>query len=52
MRVSRWVADHLPKWIIYFATIRLIAYATSGRYSDTGVPKLGAIEAVKRWELS
>ena len=50
MKVSRWLANRLPKWVVYFATIRLIAYATTGKYGNTIVPELGAMEAVQRWE--
>ena len=50
MRISRWIAYHLPKWVVYFATIRLIAHATTGKYSNTIVPELGAMEALERWE--
>ena len=41
---------HLPKWLIYWATIRLMAHATTGKYGNTIVPELEAMEALKRWE--
>ena len=50
MKVSRWIAWRLPKKVVYWAAIRLIAYATSGRYGNTVVPELGAMDALKRWE--
>ena len=40
---------YLPKKIVYFATIRLICEATTGKYSNTIVPELGAMEAVNRY---
>ena len=40
----------MPKKLVYFCTIRLIAYATTGKYSDTIVPTLTAMDALNRWE--
>jgi hypothetical protein len=45
-----WLAWHLPKKLIYFATIRLLVHATTGKYSNTEVPELNAIEALRRFE--
>jgi len=42
----------LPKSIVYFCAIRLIAHATTGKYSYQNVPKLSAITALKRWDLT
>ena len=44
------IAWMLPKKVVYFAAIRLIAYATTGKYGSTVVPELGAMDAVKRYE--
>ena len=40
----------LPKSIVYFCAIRLVAYATTGKYSRTIVPELSAMDAIKRWD--
>lgn len=40
----------LPKSIVYWCTIRLIAYATTGKYGKTIVPELTAMDALKRFE--
>ena len=45
-----WIVWHLPKWIIYWAAIRLISYATSDKYSNTEVSSFLAMDALKRWE--
>ncbi len=45
-----WFAWRLPRSLVYWATIRLIAHASTGEYSATIVPELGAVEALKRWE--
>jgi len=41
----------LSKTMIYYAAIRLISHATTGKYSQTEVPKLTAIEALDRWDF-
>jgi hypothetical protein len=46
----QWVAARLPKRLVYFASIRLIAYATTGKYGTTIVPELSAMDALQRWE--
>lgn len=40
----------LPGWVIYWASIRLIAAATSGKRGHVVVPELGAMDALKAWE--
>jgi len=45
-----WMAWHIPKKLVYFSAIRLVAFATQGEYGDTIVPELPAMEAVRRWE--
>lgn len=49
-KVCRWIAWKLPKKLVYFCAIRLLAYATTGRYSDTIVPELSGMDALGRWE--
>lgn len=44
------IAAILPERVVYFVAIRLGAYATTGKYSDTVVPELPFMEAIKRWE--
>ena len=48
-RIIQWVAWHLPKKLVYWCAIRLIAFATQGEYSNEYVPGLGAMEALQRW---
>lgn len=45
-----WLAWRLPKQLVYFASVRLMSVATTGQYSQTEVPSLTAIEALRRWE--
>jgi hypothetical protein len=52
VRRDRWAlfcASLLPNWLVYWAAIRLIGYATEGKYASTVVPELTALEALKRW---
>jgi len=46
------IAWMMPKKIVYWCAIRLIAFATQGKYSGTIVPDLTAMDAIKRWEDS
>jgi len=43
------IAWLLPKKIVYWAAIRLITHATTGKYSDVVVPELTAMEALDSW---
>ena len=45
-----WIVWKLPRIIIQWSAIRLIAHATQGEYSNTIVPDLMAMEALRRWE--
>ena len=45
-----WLAWKLPKTLVMWASIRLIAHATQGEYGATIVPELSAMDALKRWE--
>ena len=44
------LAWRLPRRLVYWATIRLLAHATTGEYSSQIVPELRAIDALQRWE--
>jgi hypothetical protein len=45
-----WVAQHVPRWLVYWCAIRLMAHATSGKHDRQGVNALTAMEALDRWE--
>ncbi len=40
----------LPKRLVYWCAIRVMAYATTGKHSNQVVPELLAMDALKRWE--
>ena len=48
--VWQWVAWRLPRKLVMWAAVRLIAYATQGRYSGQVVPELTAMDALQRWD--
>lgn len=39
----------LPKWMIYWAAIRLFSHATTGPYGSTVASELTVFDAVERW---
>ncbi len=45
-----WLAWHMPRKLAYWCTMRLIAHATSGKYGDTLVPGITAIDVLTRWD--
>lgn len=47
MSHSAWV---LPRWLVYWATIRVWAHATTGQYGTTEAPALTVAEALNRWD--
>lgn len=44
-----WLAWRLPRVLVKWAAVRLGAHATTGDYSDTVVPELTFMDALKRW---
>lgn len=44
------VACCLPQWLVYWSFIRLVAFATTGKYQKTDTFQLTCIEALRRWE--
>ena len=51
-RICRFLADRLPKRVMYFCGIRILAIGTTGNHSDQIVPELTVIEALDRLEVS
>lgn len=48
--ICRLIADRLPKKVVYYATIRLMAYGTGMKYPNTNVATVRAMTLLKRWE--
>ena len=51
-KIQMWIAWRLPKWLVKWAAVRLIAHATAGEYSTTIVPELRVMDALKRWDAN
>lgn len=49
-RLKMALAWRLPRWLVYWAVIRVWAHGTTGQYGDTEPDRLGWNEALKRWE--
>lgn len=45
------LAFAIPRPLVYWASIRLMANATTGKYSNQVVPELMAVDALQRWEM-
>ena len=45
-----WLAWKLPRRLVYWCAIRLIARATTGDWGHTIVPELTAMGALRRWD--
>ena len=48
-KITMALAWALPRKIVYWCAIRVIAHATQGKYGLTVVPDLTAMEALRRW---
>ena len=44
-----WLVAKLPKKVIYFCFMYVMAYATTGKYGNTIVPELSGMDAIKRF---
>ena len=51
-RIVQAIVWRLPRDVVYWAAIRLIAFATTGRYGSTVVPELRVMDALERWEAT
>lgn len=47
-RFYQWLANSMPKQLIYFTTVRGVAIATTGIYVSTNPNDLNAMEILKR----
>ncbi len=48
-KLQLWFAWRMPRWLVYYCSIRLMSSATTGKYSNTIVPELTAMDALDRW---
>ena len=45
----QWLSFKLPRRLVYFCAIRLGAETTTGKFSNTIVPEVTFMTALKRW---
>lgn len=48
----QWLANRLPRRVVYWAMIRVGAEVTTGQYTNTIVPDLTFMEALKRYDTA
>lgn len=48
-RIERLCALYLPKKIMYLCFMNIFVHSTSGKYSNTDVSKITAMEVIERW---
>ena len=48
-KISIKLAWLLPRSVVYWCSVRLIANATQGEHSNQIVPELSAMDALERW---
>ena len=51
-RLMKWLAWRLPRSLVMWCAIRLIAHGTMGRYGNTDPHDLNVMEALRRWGYS
>ncbi len=50
VKIKLWLTRRIPRKFLYWIAVRIGAIVTTGEYSDTIVPELTFMEAVKRLE--
>lgn len=48
-KALNWIVWKLPKRLIYLASVRLMAHATTGKHNTTNPGELSTVEALRRW---
>lgn len=44
-----WVSWKLPRKLVYWASVRLMAYATTGEHASKEAPKVTILDALQAW---
>ena len=47
--LARWIAWRLPHSVVYWAYMRVVAHATSGKWGSEEVGSVHIMDAAKRW---
>lgn len=48
-KIAMFIAWRLPRFLVMWCAIRVVAHATQGEYSSQVVPELSAMDAIQRW---
>jgi hypothetical protein len=48
-KILTWIAWRLPRSLVYWATIRAGAHASTGEHSSQIVPEMTFLDVLKRW---
>ena len=48
--LTMWVAWHLPRYLVMWCYIRVVAHASTGQFDDTNFHNLSIVTALKRWD--
>ena len=48
--LGHWIAWHLPKWVIYYAAVRLWVYSSTGPRASESGPSITVTDALRDWE--
>lgn len=49
-KVQRKIAFMLPRSVVMWAYIRVVLHATNGKWGNTVVPEITAMDALDRWD--
>jgi hypothetical protein len=50
-RIGWWVAYHLPRFVVYFAVIRMFGeVSTGGKFGDVEAGRLTMQDAIEEWQ--
>lgn len=49
-RLTTAIVWRLPRYLVMWCAVRVVAHATQGQFSNQIVPDLTAMDALKRWD--
>lgn len=49
VKIWYWLVDRLPRKLVYFCFMKVMAHSTTGKYGTTIVPELTGMDAIKRF---
>ena len=49
-KVTMWIAWRLPRYLVMWAAVRLMAHATQGKWGKESPSDISIMDALKRWD--